>query len=334
MILLSVVMLRQLQRRDPKYFVDLAEAARRQEEWQQAAVFYKQAWQRSQDAEYLVRLGDVLLQDGDVNGALIAWRQALVNQPDLLSAHRTRLDVLMELARTRSDLTAWERVLEAAEAYLQAVGPDRPEDAARARFAMGAGLVQLAAVEEGNRAKGVAELEHAAELAPETVDYALELVRVRVAEGKVDEAERLLDELSKRHASPGRSATLVRLEIARLHAARREIEAAEAAHHEAMRFAEGDPDALRDARLGYAAFLTRRWAVAIRAKDDARASARFDEAESLLRQITTTLTYSSRRSINPPDDRRTPSPCVNSVSPEGSRGRGSTLPGIGWPPSA
>lgn len=33
MVLLSVVMLRQLQRRDPKYFVDLAETALEHEEW-------------------------------------------------------------------------------------------------------------------------------------------------------------------------------------------------------------------------------------------------------------------------------------------------------------
>ena len=69
MIVLSALMLNQLQQRDPKYFVELAQAAAKNGDWQQAALFYNEAWERSSDPLHLVSLGDALLSNGDVERA-------------------------------------------------------------------------------------------------------------------------------------------------------------------------------------------------------------------------------------------------------------------------
>src|SRR3989304_2576562 len=78
MILLAVLMLGQLQKRDPEYFVALAERSAEQRQWQQAAMFYNEAWDRSGDAGHLVEVGEMMLRDGEVIKAIMCWRQALV----------------------------------------------------------------------------------------------------------------------------------------------------------------------------------------------------------------------------------------------------------------
>ena len=75
---LSVVMLQRIERSDPKYFVELAERTAGAEKWQEAAIFYNRAWELSNDAQYLVSVGDMLLEDGEVGRALGSWEQALL----------------------------------------------------------------------------------------------------------------------------------------------------------------------------------------------------------------------------------------------------------------
>src|SRR5262245_8074748 len=95
MIALAIVMLNRLQQRDPQYFVQLAEQQESAGQWDKAATFYNQAWQRSEDPVYLARLSKMLLKNGDVLNALTGWERALVNRPDLIEAHRNRLEVLL-----------------------------------------------------------------------------------------------------------------------------------------------------------------------------------------------------------------------------------------------
>ena len=97
-IVLSVLMLQQLKRRDPKYFVELAQQYENQQDWQTAAVFYQKAWERSNDPRHLVSIGDALLNAGEVGPAVQSWRMALINQPDLTEAHIRQLELLLELA--------------------------------------------------------------------------------------------------------------------------------------------------------------------------------------------------------------------------------------------
>ena len=46
MILLSVLMLRQIEQRDPKHFIEYAKDFAATEQWSQAAMFYAKAWER------------------------------------------------------------------------------------------------------------------------------------------------------------------------------------------------------------------------------------------------------------------------------------------------
>src|SRR3990172_4758822 len=143
MILLAVLMLGQLQKRDPKYFVALAERSAEQQQWQQAAMFYNEAWERSGDTGYLVEVGEMLLREGEVIKAIMCWRQALVHQPELLAAHERQLELMLQLARLYGTPQRWEQLRDAAEAMLRVVSGQTPRQKAFAHHANGLALLNL-----------------------------------------------------------------------------------------------------------------------------------------------------------------------------------------------
>lgn len=283
-IVASVLMLRQLQARDPQYYVDLADQYAGQGDFKTAAVFYREAWQRSQDPVHLVRHGDMQLKEGAVREAVASWRLALVNDPTQIDAHRRQLDVLLEMARLYRRLESWDAVREAAEAFLNC-GAELPDaDRAFAHHADGLALTNLTRRDPNLGPAGEAELRKATELAPVEVPYAIDLARFLVTAGRRDEAAALFDELLAKHEPPGADAARVRLGQAELLAANRRFEEAETALQAALAAAEHDAEALREARLGYAGFLTQHWARLVREGDDARAEQVFAQAEQILRQ--------------------------------------------------
>jgi len=284
MIGLSIVMLLQLQQRDPIHFVELARSYEAQEQWQQAAVFYAKASERSGDATHLVSSGDMLREDGDVNGAVRSWSQALLLRPDLVSAHMRRLELLLEYARLDPRVPNWLQVQSAAETLLKADAEKTPAQIALGHYGQGLALVILEGQEEDNAAKGLAALEEAVRLAPENVDFSRDLASYFVREKRAEDAERLLVSLLDRHPSSGADASKSRLVYAQHLAGLPERrEDAERYFKESIALADSSRSGI-DAKLGYALFLAQKWAAAL--TDPAlrnTAQALFDDAESTLR---------------------------------------------------
>lgn len=285
MIALSVLMLLKLRQRDPQYFVNLAQEYERDGQWQAAELFYRQAWERSNDATYLVSRGEMLLNEGEIGRAIVSWRTALINQPNLSEAHMRRLEVLLELARLYRRIENWEQVQEAAETFLKIDAPITPEDSAFADNARGMALTNLARQSEGNAEQGEEALKSAVDQAPEVAAYSLDLAGLYILQDRVDDAERIYVELLERHTAHGADAAGVRLAYARYQASHRRFPEARRLFNECLTLAEGEPKALREARLGYAVFLSQQWARAL--KDDPASpstQALFDQAETILRK--------------------------------------------------
>ncbi len=285
MVLLSVLMLTQLQKRDPKYFVALADRSAEQQQWQQAALFYNQAWERSGEPSYLVQVGKMLLRDGEVQKALMCWRQALVRQPGLIEAHERYLTLLLQFARLYGTPQRWEQLRDAAEAMLRVESGKTAAQEAFAHHANGLALLNLESREAGNTDLGVGELREASTLAPNVVEYPIDLAAQFSRQEKFDEAERVFRELLDQNSSPGADGSKVRLAFAQYLAGRQRLDEAAGYFGESLKLAEGDVPALREAQMGYALFLAQRWARAMREESTRPgAQALFDEAEGILKQ--------------------------------------------------
>ncbi len=284
-IVLSVIMLNSLARRDPKHFVELADQFAAEEQWQQAARFYHEAWRRSDDAAYLVRTGEMLMQEGEVLQALTSWRQALVLRPDLIDAHVQLTTFLLDTARLYGTAREWEQVKEAAEAFLGLETEVADAGRALAHNALGLALVNLASRDETYADRGRAELETAAQLAPDQVDYTIDLANHYARSQRDEEAEALHLGLLEQHPSAGADASKVRLAYAGFLSGRGRADEAEETYRQSLDLAANDPDALAEAQLGYAVFLSRKWDRA-RRNDATRESAQafFDEAEAILKR--------------------------------------------------
>ena len=284
MIILSVVMLRELQKGDPQRLIELAQSCEAESEWRQAALFYQKAFERTRDATHLVSVGRMLLNEGEVPGALQSWRQALISRPDLVEAHVRQLELLLEFARLYDRVPDWLAVQEAAEGLLAVDAEKTATQAALAHHALGLALASLPAQDPLNTKKGLAELQTAAELVPDYVDYAIDLARHHLEQGRATDGERLLHELMETPQAPGANASKVRLAFAKYLANRAEPEDAESYFQESLALAEAQPAALREARLGYAAFLAQQWARTRRdASSDSSAEVIFNHAEKILR---------------------------------------------------
>ena len=269
-VVLSVLMIRQVRLRDPKHFVELADQYAARSEWRTAALFYQKAWDRGHDATYLVSMGDALLQDGEVGRALQSLDQALINQPDLTAAHVRKLDLSMELARLYATIDDWKRVRETAEAFLESQGTISPEQEASAHHARALAMIRPAAATEADLETGETELRQAMELAPDQVTYALDLFEFLVNHQRTDEGEPLLADLVSRYDQPGANGSKVRRARAKYLTSKTAWAEAETEFKKSLAYAETNPPALRDAKLGYAMFLAQQWALALR--DDPNSS--------------------------------------------------------------
>ncbi len=291
-IILSVLMFGQLQRGDPKRFVALAVQYEGEEEWGQAALFYGKAWENSGDPKHLVSMGEMLLEEGEAAQALYYWGQALVSDPNLVEAHVGRIKLRLELATLYGGVEEAQAIHEAAEALVNVDTELAASQMAFAHHANGIALINLASQDEANVEKGLEELQGAVGLAPENVDYAIDLGMSYVRLRRVEEGEEILRGLPVRFDSPGAAGAKARSAYAKYLAIRRPDEATERSaeqteqlFEQSLAFAQDDPAALREARLDYAAFLSQQWARAANEDiEDPQSVALFDRAEAMLKQ--------------------------------------------------
>ena len=285
MIVLSIIMLSQLRKRDPAYFVVLAERAVAGEHWDQAAIFYKEAWRRSGRAAHVVKIGEALLEFGDVPNALLAWQQALVSEPNLLVAHRARLEVLVELAQLNHQIAQWQLVLDAAEDMQDVAGEAQDAELAFALHAKGLAMLSLTSQDPDYADRGIEALQSAASLDTECVTYAVDLIDHHVRQDHHEQAKHLLDELLSRHTEAGDAGSRARTAYAIYQADLDETEAARAYFNDAIALAEGTPEAQLKAELAYGVFLTKQWGDAKRAGlDESTIEDRLSEADDVLRR--------------------------------------------------
>jgi tetratricopeptide (TPR) repeat protein len=277
-IAVSILMIKQLEQREPQEYVHLAEQHRMAKEWDQAAMFYGRAYSISNDPKYLVDQGEMLKEIGNIGGALETWRLAIIQNNQLLQAHESLLDLLLRLAKASGQLVHWERVRKAAEDLLKVQGGNP-----QAHNALGLALVQLRTQDPENEARGVKMLERAIELAPETLDYTLDLAAYYLQ--KADEATRemkgeeetrrwvakcddILKGLIEQFSSPGPDASRAHSQYALLLAtpSYREVldkemtpEEVEEYFREAVDLAGDDLETALEAKVAYARYLTERW---------------------------------------------------------------------------
>lgn len=286
MIVLSVIMLNQLQRRDPTYFIELAEQSRDAEQWDQAALYYNEAWKRSQDTRYLVEVGNMLLSAGELPRALGAWQQALLNDTQLIEAHESRLNLLLELATLNTRQADWSEILESADKMLAVVGDAGPQKLAFAHHARGLALVNLGNERPENVPDGLVELQKAAELAPHIIEYPLDLAGEYIRADRTEDGVRIYDALMTEYTEPGAASSRIRLAYAAFEDSRGNQDRARALYEESLALAGDHAEVLNDARVGYARYLVQQWNTGRSDGDrDADADALFDRAETLLRDV-------------------------------------------------
>jgi len=292
MVIASVLMLRQLQRADPKRFVAIAESYAEREEWAPAALFYGKAFANSDDPTHLVLQGDMLLEDGDVFNALNCWRQALVNDPELIAAHKRQLSLFLELAALYGGVDRWLPLAESAEAFLDIEVELKDDEEAAARHARGLALVQLASQDASNVSKGLEDLKTASELDPSNLDYSIDYAAACIRHGSSEQGEGILRDLVERFDARGAESARARMVYAKYLGVRRPLETAELSFAEAERLfeesllmAEGHPESLREAKLEFASFLAQRWADAVRTSPEAaQTQALLDGARNFLEE--------------------------------------------------
>ncbi len=285
MIVLSIMMLRQLQSADPQRFVDLAKAAEAEGNFKQSALLYLKAFERSKDAMHLVHRGQALLEDGNLGGGLRVLQEALIVQPDLTEVHVELITLRLELARLYRSVNEWQSLLEAAEQFLEVDAEKTPADLAFAHHAQGLALVNLGAQDESYPDAGLVELEKARDLEAAHVDYAIDLATRYVLRDRKDDAEAILRELTAIHTLPGPDASQAELGLARFLTSGDYLDEAEPHFIEAVRLAADDQESVVQAKSGYAVHLSQRWAKAVRSgADKAEADGYLARAESMLQE--------------------------------------------------
>lgn len=283
-VVVSALTFRRLQQRDPEYFVALAQRYADREDWATASIFYQRAWERSKDSRHLVSLGNAQLAQGKVRRALAGWRAALINQPDLPEAHRQYLKALLELGRLYDRLDTWKTVGDAARAFLDSGAAQSPQERAFAQHARGLAAIQRASVDSGSLEAGEAALRDAIQLAPNSTEYAVDLVKHLTSENRADQAENTLERLMDRVGdSP--------VELAKAYIAQGDFLSTQGRFNEAQRAYQtslkqsaSDRETLLHARIAYARFLKNSWLRSRRSstEDEKQTASLFAQAESLL----------------------------------------------------
>ncbi len=304
MVLLAVLMLRQLQRRDPQHFITLAKEYEAHEEWQQAAGFYMHAYTRSKDPLHLVSMGHAFLEAGEVSRALSAWEQAMIDDPSLVAAHRIRLETLLSLSKLYPSPRIWSNIADAAKTMLEIAAQADETTLAFVYHAKGLSLTHnksapdTQAVEEGLLA-----LEKAASLQPDNVDYAIDLANAHLQAGDISAGESQFTDLLSTHANESVEASNIHIAFAKyLNRPRTPDETneaylariARAGQHinSGVALADGDPKAAHEAYQQQGIFFAQAWARAKQGK----------AAEGELDDLAAKAIASYERSIKADDD--------------------------------
>lgn len=251
---IGVLMIKSLQKSDPKHWVEIAEQAAAAEDWEQAKLNYYRAFQVSKDPKYLVDVGSMLYEAGNEIQAFITWNNAVTQDPFLVQAHDKIIDLRIEFAEMAKQPAGWIRLKEAADAMLK-VEAQNP----KGLFARGYALTRLRPDDGGNMRHGIEDIRRAVEIAPEVIQYSLRLAAYYLGDNRAEEAERILKRLIDQNTEPGEDAARVRFTYARFLGAVKRHDEAIAMFDQARLFAGDDPKVQAQVKSEFAQYWTGRW---------------------------------------------------------------------------
>ncbi|NOT00913.1 MAG: tetratricopeptide repeat protein [Phycisphaerales bacterium] len=256
----GVVLVRNLRPTDHTYYVKQAEACAARQDWIQAKNFYVRAYTISKDARFLVDAGRVLFDGGDELAAEQQWGWALTVDPQLIGAHERVLELRRTIAELYKSPAAWTTLKQRAVDLLK-VDPDN----AGGHYALGLSSLEEARVELDEHRKeelerdGIAAIERAMELAPDSLTYALGKASYVRRADRAAEAEEILKRLRQALTMPGPDATRVRYVYGRFLAGLQRYDEAIDLYEEARTMAGNDPAIQADVASEYAQFWLIRW---------------------------------------------------------------------------
>ncbi|MCH7839800.1 MAG: tetratricopeptide repeat protein, partial [Planctomycetes bacterium] len=255
----GLAMIYQLRQIDPAHYEKLAQDRVQEGDFEQAKTYYWRAFDVSNDAHYLVEVGNMFYKQGDGFNAGGCWEQAITINPELVDAHEKRLDLFVVRAQMSYDrVDRWVRVKEAAEELIKV-----DDQNAKALFSMGLALAKLPPREGGDPDAAIEYVHKAVRLAPTVVEYSLRLAgysmeqatsalaRARKVDAKreFDQAENILKQLLATNQTPGADASRVRYAYGSLLATRQRLDEARKLYEAAEEFAgEGNDDEARETR--------------------------------------------------------------------------------------
>ncbi len=270
-----------LKQDDPQQFVDRAEEAAAAGDYEQARIFFNRAYNVSENAIYLVRIGEMSYAEGNEDDAAKAWNFAITNAPALVEGHEKLLNLHLEISNIYNLTSIWLRVKKSAESLLAVDGQD---ENANALYGLGSALVNLPEADGGNRDEGIRMVRRAAALAPDEVDYSLALVWWLKEDDQPDEAETLLKRLVASQQQAGEEASRVRYSLAQFLALNERYDEAEQQYADAVQLAGTESEDLATAKAQFAKYWIGRWFEIRSDKDNPDAKTYYENATKLLQE--------------------------------------------------
>ena len=233
----GLVLVYQRQLSDPTELVARAEEFAVEEDWPQAAIYYRRAYAASEDPIYMVRFADMLRADGNDSEALSQYRDANIIDPELVEALEKTLEIEFEMAELTPGTGNWVSVKDTAESILRIEGQEAHP---QALFCKGTALFQLKEQNEENADEGIRILELAVEGSPDEFKFARQLAACYSVTDRNEDAEALHKKLIASTTTQGQDAAEARCVAGRQKFKTGDYEGAEALYADAMKMAGSD----------------------------------------------------------------------------------------------
>lgn len=280
----GILMVYSFQEKDPADFEAKAKEFAASEDWNRAALYYRKAYNVSEDPVYLVRAGNMLYEQGEEGGALGFYQSAVNINPTLMDAQEKILDLMLELAQNNPGATRqWTELISVADAILAI---EDQVDHPKATNAKGLGLIRTKDLDPRNKLEGKKYLDRAVELSPDNVEFVRSLASYYAEEGQVDKAAEIFEAFIKTANDPGENAAKSRCYYANYLRTKEEYDAAIKTLDDALRLAGDDPEVIAFVHQQIGMFWTTRWSMIAQESgpEESQAVEAFDKAAAALRK--------------------------------------------------
>lgn len=195
-IFAGVLLVKSIPSADPLPMARKAEAAIAQGDYRLALQCYQYAYQRSQEAKWLVKAADTARDMGESNAAFALWQKAVQKDPNCLEARQNSLAFWMELLEMKDwRLSTGEAndIAENAEVLLKS-----QKDDFVGRFARGVAYINQRVEKPQLESKGLDDLNKALELNPTDMRVQTVLRSYWLAKNQPEKAEAICQDMIKK----------------------------------------------------------------------------------------------------------------------------------------